>query len=431
MSGDDLAAAHGLLQERKFTEAAQLYLKAINNAAEAMPAWQGFFASLAGLRVLDKALALVDTRQQRFQDGLVFYFHALSRMVASGFADLAGPLIAATPSNSLLYVVARYFAGVIDLHQRKPRDAAAHIAAAGAMAENLSDHFWPDPFLRKIIIEGRLFQDFPTLDALVARDRTEVIADAGVIPPTAQFHDPGETEASFVVCAGMNEGYLDRFGVSAVAAMAAALKSVTGAIFHLHIVDPTPALDDKIDHLRQSAPMLRIGLSTETYRHDIEGYGRAEYYACARFLRAPELIAHYHKPLLVLDADIARLDHIPHVMASFGAGTYGCFEQHWQFPTNVCHASLVAIGADAIGLRFADLTAKLIARWVVSQPFWMLDQLTLLIASRYLSMSDADFRAVDLTPATGFPFEACFLSDGDAAEKQGMRAVAGASSSRG
>jgi hypothetical protein len=420
MPTQDLALAHDLLRRRSFDQAAALYLAAINDGGEP-PAWEGLLTCLAGLGMADKALALVETRQQRCNDGLTFYFHALARAVANGFADLAGTLVTGTPDNSLLYVVARYFAGVIDIHQQRPREAAGHFSAAGVMAQNLSAHFWPDPYLRKIIIEGPLFEDFQSLDRLIARDRADVVAEAGVIAPIAEFHDPGGTGAPFVACAGMNETYLDRFGARAVSAMAAALASIPDATFHLHVVDPTPALREKIDRLRERAPALRLGVSTETYRHQIEGYGRAEYYACARFLRAPEIMAHYRKPLLIVDADIAKLAHAPHIMTRFGDASYGCFEQRWQFPSNVCHASTVVVGANASAHRFADLTAKLIARRVVSHPFWMLDQLSLLVASRYLMISDSDFRALDLAEATGLPFDACFISDGDAEEKQSMR----------
>ncbi len=421
MVAQDIGVAHTLLQRGRFGEAAPLYVKAIQDTPEVIPAWEGLLGSLVGLGMTNEALALVETRQQRFNDGLSFYFHALARMLASGLVDLGRTLIAATPDNNLIYVVARYFAGMIDLHEQKPREAAAHFAAAGVMAQNFSAQFWPDIFLSKIIAEGPLFEDFQMLDQLIARDRTEMIADARVIETTAQFHTPGTIVAPFVICAGMNEAYLDRFGEQAVAAVGAALVSVPHATFHLHIVDPTPALDRKIDRLRELAPWLHLGLSTETYQHQIEGYGRAEYYACARFLRAPELIAHYRKPLLIVDADIARLTHAPHIMASFGDGSYGCFEQHWQFPSNICHASMVAIGAGASADRFADLTAKLIVRRVVSHPFWMLDQLSLLVASRYLMVSDPGFRAVDLAKATGLPFDACFTSNGSATEKQSLR----------
>jgi hypothetical protein len=424
MAAPELAIAHGLLQQRSFAEAAPLYLRAIHDTPAAVPAWEGLVASLAGLGMADQALALVETRQQRFQDGLSFYFHALARMIASGHVDAARALIASTPDNSLLYVVARYFAGTIDLHEGRPREAASHLAAAGVMAERLSAHFWPDMFLRKIIAEGPLFQDFETLDQLAARDRAEIIAASGLIASAVEFHAPAASEAPFVVCAGMNEGYLDRFGMEAVAAADAALAALSGATFHLHIVDPTPALGEKIERLRRSAPSLRLGLSTETYRHTIEGYGRAEYYACARFLRAPEIMAYYRVPLMVVDADMARFDHAPQVMAGFADGSYGCFEQHWQFPCNICHASLVTIGATPAAHRFADLAAKLIARRVVTHPFWMLDQLSLLVASRYLMTADAEFRAVDLATATGLPFDACFKSSGTVKEKQAMRAAA-------
>src|SRR5215813_5533732 len=99
MPDQDLANAARLLQSRDFGEAAARYLRVVNDTPEAKPAWEGLFAALAGLGMADKALALVETRQQRFSDGLSFYFHAIARIVASGLADIAVPLIAATPHD--------------------------------------------------------------------------------------------------------------------------------------------------------------------------------------------------------------------------------------------------------------------------------------------------------------------------------------------
>jgi hypothetical protein len=423
VKADDLESANAQLQRRDFTGAASLYLKAINEAPETVPAWEGLLASLAGLGLLDKALALIETRQQRFNDGLAFYFGGLMRMIASGFADIADALISATPDNNLLYVVARYGAGVINLRRQKSQDAADHFAAAGVMAQNFADHFWPHPLLQKIIIEGRQFQDFAKLDALIASDRSEVIAQSGIIQNAADFLDSGDTTAPFVVCAGMNETYLDRFGERAVAEVAIALEAISGAIFHLHIVDPTPALDRKITALRAIAPSLSLGVSTESYHAELQGYGRATYYASARFLRAPEIMAHYRKPLMIVDIDIAKLAHVPHIMARFAGGSYGCFEQAEQLPALICHASIITIGNDPSSARFADLTAKLIARRAATEPFWTLDQMSILIASRFLTTYDENFRAIDLTRATGLAFDDCFASNGNATEKQSMRAT--------
>jgi hypothetical protein len=47
-----------------------------------------------------------------------------------------------------------------------------------------------------------------------------------------------------------------------------------------------------------------------------------------------------------------------------------------------------------------------------------LDQTSILVASRYLMAHDAAFRAADVT---GLTFDDCFVSQGDAKEKQTMR----------
>lgn len=418
-----LDIAHCLLMQRQFDEAAPLYLRAINETPAFTPAWEGLFASLAGIGLGDKALALVETRQQRFNDGLAFYLGALTRVIASGLDDVAETAIAATPGNSLLTVVARYAAGIIALHRDQPQEAAAHLGAAGTMAENFVDHFSAHPMLRKIIIEGRQFQDFAALDVLLARDRETVMAETGIIETVAHFADSSDTAAPFVLCAGMNEHYLDRFGLPAVTAVAAALTDVSDATFHLHIVDPTPQLGAKIDALRAAVPSLRLGLSTETYHHTLQGYGRATYYACARFVRAPEIMAHYRKPLMVVDIDIDRIAHVPQIMTGFAGGSYGCFERHAQLPSLICHCSILAIGNDPAAVRFADLGAKLIARRTANEPYWGLDQTSILVASRFLTAHDPAFRRVELAAATGFTFDDCFVSLSDAAEKQSMRKV--------
>src|SRR5580704_316407 len=167
-----LESAHRQLQFRNFAAAASLYLGLINQKADVTPAWEGLLASLAGLDCLDKAFALLETRQQKFNDALAFYFGSLARLVASSMPDVAEKLVSSTPDNSLLYVVARYGAGLIQLYRKEPKAAADHFAAAATMAENFPEHFWHHPHLQKIIIEGRQFLDCSKLDELIARDRS-------------------------------------------------------------------------------------------------------------------------------------------------------------------------------------------------------------------------------------------------------------------
>ena len=77
-------------------------------------------------------------------------------------------------------------------------------------------------------------------------------------------------------------------------------------------------------------------------------------------------------------------------------------------------------------MRFADLTGKLIARRAITEPYWTLDQTSVLVASRFLMAHDPEFRRVELSAATGLAFEDCFVSLSGAAEKQSMRKAAAA-----
>ena len=138
-------------------------------------------------------------------------------------------------------------------------------------------------------------------------------------------------------------------------------------------------------------------------------------------MRWPEVTAQYKKPLCTVDVDIAKIAHLESIMARFDSASFGCFERKRERAALVCHASLIASGNDTASDAFTDLTSKFLATMIPSDPFWMLDQIALLIASRFLIETNSAFRCVDLAQVTGLSYDDCFQSAGNVAEKLALR----------
>jgi hypothetical protein len=67
----------------------------------------------------------------------------------------------------------------------------------------------------------------------------------------------------------------------------------------MHIVNPTTESKSVLDEMRRQFPWARIGTSSEVIDHP----GPRPYYATARFLAAPEVLAAYQLPVITVDID--------------------------------------------------------------------------------------------------------------------------------
>lgn len=101
----------------------------------------------------------------------------------------------------------------------------------------------------------------------------------------------------FVLLCAADGRYFAMFAQSFVAS---ALHRCGDAIIHMHIINPTAESAAALQAIRREIPWARISTSTET----VNFTAPRPYYAMARFLIAPEVLAAYKLPLIATDIDV-------------------------------------------------------------------------------------------------------------------------------
>ena len=99
-----------------------------------------------------------------------------------------------------------------------------------------------------------------------------------------------------VILSAADGRYFSRFAPRFVAS---ALDQCGDAPIHMHVVNPTTESKTVLDEIRQQFPWARIGTSREVVDH----VAPRPYYATARFLAAPEVLAAYELPVITVDID--------------------------------------------------------------------------------------------------------------------------------
>jgi hypothetical protein len=99
-----------------------------------------------------------------------------------------------------------------------------------------------------------------------------------------------------VILSAADGRYFSRFAPRFVAS---ALDQCGDAPIHMHVVNPTTESKTVLDEIRRQFPWARIGTSSEVVDH----LAPRPYYATARFLAAPEVLAAYELPVITVDID--------------------------------------------------------------------------------------------------------------------------------
>jgi hypothetical protein len=416
------AEALRLMRERRYAKAESLLERWCEAAPAELEPWSLLGLCLVAQGKAARLLAVVDLRQRRTGDGLKLFYTCLMR--ATEEVDHAAVLrvIEATPRDNLLFLVALFVAGVIAASDGDGERAITLIKVAGAQARAFAEHFARDPYLRWLLTEPELLEDSQGVGLAEATEWAAFFSVLAGLSPTATFHGGAAAEVGekFIFFAACDERYLDRFGEMTTRALDA-----TGAqtIFHVHVVDPTPALGAKIERLRASCSSLDLRYSSERVALDwLEGYGRASYYACSRLVRLPEVFARYRRDVFMWDMDTEEVKGLPALVEAMEGHDLGYFEMKNTLPSLICHLAAVYYVRTPASLRLADLTAKcVLAKLVSRRPFWLLDQASLFCASRYLQKQLPDFRINDFHHRPGVDFYKMVRPGGSAKEKQDMR----------
>lgn len=414
-----------LVGEHRYEQAAELLARIGGESGTSRRPWALFALRLAALDRFAELFHLIELRQQHAGDGLELFYECVSSARSLIGRAAALRLIAATPRDSLLSIVAQFFAGVLATMDGDVEGGIAQMKFAGTAACAFLDRFRVDPYLCSIPQAAALLEGSAAVAAIEAADRSALIAACGWLEETIELPAAGSAapEARFVFLSSCDERYLDRFGASVTRAL-----DETGArtLYHLHVVDPTPELPAKIARLQAGCAHLTLRYSTERCRGaGAPGPQRASYYACARLVRLPEILAHYRRDVFIWDVDVARVRRFDTLAGAMAGYDLGYFEMKDTTPSFVCHLACAYFADTPATRRLAGLVANYVLAKLPRSPFWMLDQSALYCATRYLAGSGAGLRIKDFwaNPALGF-YDLVDVA-GSTEEKRHMRNTAG------
>ena len=298
------AQAAGLMRAQRYGDAIPLLIAACGASNAARQCWVDLGRCLIETGQHTGLFGLIEKRQAIAGDGpRLFYDCLISALVSARGEPLLG-MIAATPRNSVLFIIALYVSGLFACQGAEAQRGIDEIKLASAAAQSCAEHFEKDAALQAILYDADVLEPFDTIAAIEAADRATIFAGGDEIAPAADFGDaapPSRVDAPFVFLAGCSEPYLDRFGAGIVTAL-----DCVGVrtVLHFHVADPSPAIDHKIARLRAACRHVDLRLSTEFYRSQRDGYHRASFYACSRLIRLPEILAHYDRDVMMWDMDV-------------------------------------------------------------------------------------------------------------------------------
>src|ERR1700744_5804548 len=145
MNGDHLRAV-ALMRDGRYDDAIPLLIQACGAADADRGRWVDLGLCLVATGQHTSLFRLIEQRHAVRGDGLRLFYDCLMAALA---AALEGPLdrvVAATPRNSMLFIIALNVSGV--LHGRRdPKRGIESIRAASAGAQQCAAQFEKDPIL--------------------------------------------------------------------------------------------------------------------------------------------------------------------------------------------------------------------------------------------------------------------------------------------
>ncbi|MEI8393223.1 MAG: hypothetical protein WCF85_00705 [Rhodospirillaceae bacterium] len=173
----------------------------------------------------------------------------------------------------------------------------------------------------------------------------------------------------------------------------------SGRLVHLHLIDP--ASDPPV--LPAALTRNRLAVTTETSG----ALKSSAWYASARFVRMEELLAHYRRPVVMYDIDIALL-HPPELLEqAMAEADFGCFRMPRLDPGSVYQASVTAFRPTPAGLELSRLLRDLILSKMSlkHELLWLIDQACLYSAITSLADRAGRLRVADFTAELGMAIE--------------------------
>lgn len=273
--------------------------------------------------------------------------------------------------------------GLANLHRRAGRLNFAETLYRKAMALHPHQPFAGGRLASVLCEQGRLREaeglyrglDHASTGIEAAIRLDPAFLDALSDPGRSLSAEPaGEGLVAFTSCDG-------RYFTKYIDALANSLAATTPDCgLHIHVVDPDGETSAHAERLRQRLPGLPIRLSAEPSPPGLDAEQRRVYYACARFLRLPDLLEGYGKPLLMLDIDMVVLRGIAPLLAQLDREDADLAMIHGQPRDPWCclWADVVAARPTPLALAYLRKVRAYIAYFFERRdPRWFLDQVAL------------------------------------------------------
>lgn len=406
---DWLPARYGLgmtcFQLANYAEAAPLLRLAFGGGIGLPDSWTYHCHALAMLGQ-DEALAAALAVPADPKAKADLAFQIFNNRLAQGKPATVLPLLARLADEPALRMPGAFWAGIV-CAAGEPVLARDYFRTALAQAAALSASGVDSPLVASHIAAG----------AGVESDDFVLFPD-GAAPPAAApvtwLDPPAVADARFgVFFAAADGAYVEAFAVDCLASLAAL---GPGRTLHLHIVDPPVDLTDLVAALRAANPGVALRVSTEG-----TGGGDAVYYACARFLLLPALLARYACTVTVIDIDCLFLTAAQQLPALGGAADVALFKLDTVFPWLQHPAAMLVVRDTAGGRTFAALTESFLRRKLAGRRSWTLDQAALFCVVAAIRRQRPDIAVAMLQETAGLTLDDLVRSQGSFAAKRELR----------
>jgi hypothetical protein len=420
--GFDYAEAINLISQRRYDGAASILIEICRSNPGIAEPWTVLAFCLLCLGRYAELQGIIELRQRQAGDGLKLFNDCLGVALERSEHAAIRSALAAVPDDSALTIVAHYWAGLVIALGGEADRGIGFIHEAARLISGLPANLNNEPFIATIATEACLLERSSTVAEIERADPKALIAAfpgvAAALTPKIVLRDAAQE--SFVFLSSCDQRYLEKFGETVVRALDA-----TGArtVYHLHVVDPSPNVAQTIARLQSLCSSLTLGYSTEVYGGAETGYSRAEFYACGRLIRLPEIFELYDRDIFMWDVDTNAVNDFASVIAAMKGTDLGYFQMKNTRLTLVSHLATVFFANTPATQRLGRIIRNYILTKFPTSPFWLLDQASVYCAEKFLAGVDANFRFRDFA-TTGRDFAASVEVASSAAEKQSMRKAA-------
>ena len=344
-----------------------------------------------------EVLRFIEARQQTNCDGIALLRQVVGTCIESGDSESICRLDGETEENSVLKPFTHYGMACVaawdnDLGETSRRlRAAFQTALAGSDILKGDAHFQP----WFITVAQQVWGIDPELDVQGEGSHATTASEAnGTVAP--------DVPRDLTILVSCNSKYFDCFGQRF---LASAAQFMPHAKVHIHLMNPTPEIEARVDTIKSAYASLSA--SAETCPEEETRF------ACGRLVIAHDIMQTRQCDVLISDIDTLFTDKTATLTALTSDYDAGLFERRNASPMETCACTLFYIRQTPAGLLFAQqLRDYVLAKLSNGDlPAWMFDQVALFVVSR---------RALRRKPASawqGMPaFRWCDFSQAQAGE---------------